>query len=34
MLYQDGIGAFYDGDIYSNIIDTIEEEFEKYLSKL
>ncbi len=33
-IYENVIGAFYDGDIYSNIIDTIEEEFEKYLSKL
>lgn len=33
-IYENVIGAFYDGDIYNNIIETIEEEYKKFLSKL
>lgn len=33
-IYENVIGAYFDGDIYNGIIDTIEEEFKKFLSKL
>lgn len=33
-IYENVIGAFYQGDIYTNIIETIEEEYQKFLSKL
>jgi len=33
-IYENIIGQFYEGDIYNGIIDNIETEFEKYLSKL
>lgn len=33
-IYENVIGKFFEGEIYNNIIDTIEEEFERYLSKL
>jgi hypothetical protein len=33
-IYENVIGAFYKDEIYNNIIDTIEKEFEKFLSKL
>jgi len=33
-IYSNVIGAFFDGQIYDNIIDTIEEEFKIFLAKL
>lgn len=33
-IYTNVIGEFYDGEIYDNIIATIEEEYSKFLSKL
>lgn len=33
-IYENVIGAYFEGDIYNGIIDTIEEEFKKFLSKL
>lgn len=33
-IYQNVIGKFFEGDIYDGIIQTIEEEYEKFLSKL
>ena len=33
-IYENVIGAFYEGDIYNGIIDTIEEEYKKFLSKI
>lgn len=33
-IYENVIGKFFEGEIYNNIIDNIEEEFERYLSKL
>lgn len=33
-IYANVIGAFYDGDIYTGIIETIEIEYEKFLAKL
>ena len=33
-IYTEIIGAFFEDDIYNNIIDTIEEEFKVFLSKL
>jgi hypothetical protein len=33
-IYENVIGAFYEGDIYNGIIETIEEEYKKFLSKL
>lgn len=33
-IYSDVIGVFFEGDVYDNIIETIEEEFKKFLSKL
>ena len=33
-IYSEVIGRFYEGDEYNNIISTIEEEWEKFLSKV
>lgn len=33
-IYSNVIGAFFEGQIYDNIIDTIEEEYKKFLAKL
>lgn len=33
-IYENVIGAFYSGEKYNGIIDTIEKEFEKFLAKL
>lgn len=33
-IYENVIGAFYSGDKYNVVIENIEKEFEKYLSKL
>lgn len=33
-IYENILGQFFEGDIYNGIIETIEQEFEKYLSKL
>ena len=33
-IYENVIGAFYEGEIYDGILGTIEEEFKKFLSKL
>lgn len=33
-IYTNVIGQFFDGEIYDNIIDTIEEEYKKFMSKL
>ena len=33
-IYENVVGAYFEGDIYDGIIDTIEEEFKKFLSKL
>jgi hypothetical protein len=33
-IYENVIGAFFDDEMYSNIVDDIENEFEKILSKL
>jgi len=33
-IYENVIGAFYSDEIYAGIIDTIEEEYKKFLSKL
>jgi hypothetical protein len=33
-IYKNVIGKFYDGDIYNGIVETIEEEYKKFLSKL
>lgn len=33
-IYTEIIGAFFEGEIYNGIIDTIEEEYSKFLSKL
>lgn len=33
-IYENVLGVYYKGDKYNNIIDTIEHEFEKFLSKL
>ena len=33
-IYEHVIGKFYEGDIYTGIIDTIEQQYEKFLSKL
>jgi len=33
-IYENVVGKFYEGDMYNGIVDTIEEEFEKFLSKL
>jgi hypothetical protein len=33
-IYENVIGKFFEGEIYNNIVDTIECEFERYLSKL
>ena len=33
-IYENVIGAFFEGEMYDGIISTIEEEWEKFLSKL
>ena len=33
-IYTEIIGAYFEGEIYNGIIDTIEEEYKKFLSKL
>lgn len=33
-IYENVIGKFFEGDIYNGIIDTIEDEYKKFLSKL
>ena len=33
-IYENVVAAFFEGDIYNGIIDTIEDEFKKFLSKL
>lgn len=33
-IYENVIGAFYEGDIYSGIIDNIEDEWERFLNRL
>jgi hypothetical protein len=33
-IYSDVLGAYFDGDILDGIIDTIEDEYKKFLSKL
>jgi len=33
-IYENVIGKYFEGDIYNGIIDTIEEEYKKFLSKL
>ena len=33
-IYEDIIGAYFEGDIYNGIIENIEEEYKKFLSKL
>lgn len=33
-IYTEVIGAFFEGEMYNGIIDTIEEEYQKFLSKL
>jgi len=33
-IYENVIGTFFEGDIYNGIIENIEEEFKKFLSKL
>jgi hypothetical protein len=33
-IYSDVIGKYFDGEIYNNIIETIEIEYDKFLSKL
>ena len=33
-IYSDVLGAYFEGDILNGIIDTIEEEYKKFLSKL
>lgn len=33
-IYENVIGVYFDGDIYNGIIQTIEDEFKKFLSKL
>lgn len=33
-IYENVIGAFYEGELYNNIIQTIEMEYEKFLQKL
>jgi hypothetical protein len=33
-IYSDVLGAFYSGEMLDNIIDTIEENFERFLNKL
>lgn len=33
-IYENVIGQFFEGDIYNGIIETIEEEYKKFLSKL
>jgi len=33
-IYENVIGAYFEGDIYNGIIETIEDEFKKFLSKL
>jgi len=33
-IYENVIGVFYEGEIYNGIIETIEEEYKKFLSKL
>jgi hypothetical protein len=33
-IYTEVIGKFFDGEIYDNIIDTIEEEYKKFMVKL
>jgi hypothetical protein len=33
-IYSDVLGAYFDGDMLNGIIDTIEEEYKKFLSKL
>lgn len=33
-IYENVIGKYFKGDIYTGIIDTIEEEYKKFLSKL
>jgi len=33
-IYENIIGAFFEGEIYKNIIETIEMEYEKFLQKL
>jgi hypothetical protein len=33
-IYENVIGKFFEGEIYDNIIDIIENEWERYFSKL
>lgn len=33
-IYENVIGAFYEGEIYDNIIETIEQEYEKFMARL
>lgn len=33
-IYENVIGEYYEGDMYTGIIETIEDEFKKFLSKL
>jgi hypothetical protein len=33
-IYSDVLGAYFEGDMLNGIIDTIEEEFKKFMSKL
>ena len=33
-IYTEIIGAYFEGEIYNGIVDTIEEEYKKFLSKL
>jgi hypothetical protein len=33
-IYENVIGVYYQGDIYNGIIDTIEEEFERFMMRL
>ena len=33
-IYENVIGAFFEGDIYNNIIETIEEQYKKFLERL
>jgi hypothetical protein len=33
-IYTEIIGAFFEGEIYNSIVDTIEENFEKFFMRL
>ena len=33
-IYSDVIGAYFEGEIYKSIVETIEKEFEKFFNKL